>query len=127
MTQTGVGRQQDVSDDHSTLRGGIGAVVDGAERSSRACTGVHGVQVVDKALHRLIGVTVGFALGAVSCHLNQSGCLLFGNLIMAAQALYDRCIEFLCSNLQARTAAGLLLCFLQHLCNRLLFVLPVSR
>ena len=45
---------------------------------------------------------------------------------MAAQALYNRCIEFLCSNLQTRTAAGLLLCFLQHLCNRLLFVLGVQ-
>ena len=87
---------------------------------------MHGVQIVDKALHRLIGVAVCFALGTVSCHLNQSCCLWLGNLIMAAQALYNRCIEFLCSNLQARTAAGLLLCFLQHLCNRLLFILGVQ-
>ena len=58
MAQTGIQRQQDVSDDHSALGGGVGAVVNRGEGGLRTGTGVHGVEVVDKALHGLIGVAV---------------------------------------------------------------------
>src|SRR5699024_9009064 len=37
--------QQHVPDDHPALGGGVGAVVEGAERRLRARAGVHGVQI----------------------------------------------------------------------------------
>ena len=75
MAQTGFQSQQDVADDHAALGGGVGTVVDGGEGSLCAGTGVHGVQVMYKALHGLLGVPVGLAEGAVSDLLQQLFCL----------------------------------------------------
>ena len=55
--------QQHVPDDHPALGGGVGAVVEGAERRLRARAGVHGVQVVDQRLHGLVGGAVRLLLG----------------------------------------------------------------
>ena len=72
MAQTRIGRFQNVADDHTALGAGVGTVVDAAERRLRARTGVHGVQVVHKALHRLVGVAVGALGGAATGHAGQT-------------------------------------------------------
>ena len=59
VAKTGILSQKNVSYNHSALGRYIGTVVDRAERSLSAGTRVHGVEVVDKSLHRLIGGFIG--------------------------------------------------------------------
>ena len=126
VTQAGIGGQQDVFDDHSALRRGIGAVVDRAKWG--LCTGsrVHGVEVVDKALHRLIGVAVGFAGGAVARNLHQTRSFVCRNVVALGQPLGDRCVKLFGAFLQLRGKAGLFLCLGQHLGNSFLLVLGIQ-
>ena len=71
VSQTGIQRQQNVADHHPAFGSGIGAVVDGGEGSLGAGTGVHGVQVMDKALHGLLGIPVGFGVSPGGSPLYQ--------------------------------------------------------
>ena len=61
-----LGGQKDVAHDHAALGRGIHAVVDGGEGHLRARAAVHGVEVMDKRLHGLIGRLVGFLLGMLT-------------------------------------------------------------
>ena len=58
VAEAGVQREQDVADDHPALGRRVRAVVDGGERRLRAGARMHRVQVVDEALHRLIGLAL---------------------------------------------------------------------
>ena len=66
VAQARVLRQQDVADGHAALGGGVGAVVNAAEGGLGAGAGVHGVQVVHKAFHGLVGVPVGLLVGTAA-------------------------------------------------------------
>ena len=55
--------QQHVAHDHAALGRNVHAVVDGREGDLRARAGVHGVQVVDQGLHRLVGGAVRLLFG----------------------------------------------------------------
>ena len=126
VAQARVGGQQNVLDDHPSLRGGVGAVVDRAERGLRAGAGVHGVQVVDKALHRLIGVTVGLAGRAVTGNLHQSRRLCLRDLVALGQALGHRGVKFLGAVLQAGGKACLFLGLFEDGVDAFLLVLGVQ-
>ena len=65
VAQTGLRGQQQVADHHAGFGGSVGAVVYGAERHLGAGPGVHGVQVVDKSLHSLVGAFVCFPIGLI--------------------------------------------------------------
>ena len=65
MSETGVGGLQQLLDSKPTFPAGAGTVVERRERHLCASSGMHGVQVVDKALHRLIGVPGGMAHGVI--------------------------------------------------------------
>ena len=52
-----------VLDNHSALRGGVGAVVYRGERILRAGAGIHRVQVVNERFHCLVGRAVGLGFG----------------------------------------------------------------
>ena len=60
--QSRLGCQKNIADDHSAFQCGVHAVIDGAEWDLGTCTGVHGVQVMYKGLHGLIGRAFGFFL-----------------------------------------------------------------
>ena len=61
VAQTRLGGEQQALHDQSALRRGVRAVVERRERNLCAGAGVHGVQVVNQRLHRLIGRTLGLA------------------------------------------------------------------
>lgn len=85
VTQAGIQRQQNVADDHAAFRGCVSAVVNGGEGRLSACPGVHGVEVVDKALHSLIGVPVCGFFRPTACPGNDLGSVLSGELEACAQ------------------------------------------
>ena len=71
MPETGVECKQHIAHGHPAFRGGVGSVIDGGKRGLGTGTGVHGVQVVDKALHRLIGILVGPLQGPAAHTLHK--------------------------------------------------------
>ena len=73
--------KQDVLDDHPALGRSVGAVVDRAERSLRAGTGVHRVEVVDERLHRLEGRPVRLAVGVVLGELLRLAEVVVGDVL----------------------------------------------
>ena len=95
VAQTGIQCQKHIADGHSALRRGVGAVIDGGEGGLGTGTGVHGIQIVDKALHGLLGVTIGLALGTAACLCDHLHGLIHRNLIALSQLLRDPCIESL--------------------------------
>ena len=103
LAQAALGHQQQVAHDHAPLRGGIHAVVDRGERRLRARAGMHGVQVVDERLHRLIGATLRLAVAAVDRVAHDAvGRLAVGHLKQAAaQLVFKRLV-----GLERRHEAG---------------------
>ena len=67
VAQARVLGQKDIADGHAALGAGVGAVVDAAEGGLGAGAAVHGVQVVHKALHGLVGVAVGLLERPAAC------------------------------------------------------------
>ena len=63
VSQTGFRSEQHVPYDHAAFRGSVHAVVDGRERSLRAGSGMHGVEVVDESFHRLVRFLIRFLIG----------------------------------------------------------------
>ena len=55
--QTGFGSLQQAMHHHPRLRAGVGAVIDRRERGLRPGSRIHGVEVGDEGLHRLVGLT----------------------------------------------------------------------
>ena len=55
--------------DHPSLRGGVGAVVDGGKGHLCAGSCIHKVQIVEESFHGLIG----FRLGLLACLLGGEG------------------------------------------------------
>ena len=104
LTQTALGHQQQMTHDHAALWRGIHAIVDRGERRLRTRAGMHGIQVMDECLHRLIGAAFGFTIAAVDriAHDARNG-FLIGNLQQAAaQLAFKRLVR-----LQSRHKAGL--------------------
>ena len=67
IAKPSLGSLQQVAHHHPRLRGGIRAVVDGAERHLGTGTGIHGVQVVNQCLHGLEGSPVR----SIQCRLHR--------------------------------------------------------
>ena len=78
--------QQHIFDDHPALGGGVGAVVEGAERRLRARAGVHGVQIQNQPLHRLVGGAFGFLIGIFL----RKALGAFGGLFLVAERLHQQ-------------------------------------
>ena len=68
-----LGGQKNVAHYHAAFWRGIHAIVDGGERHLRARAAVHGVEVVDKRLHGLIGRLVGFLFGMLAHEVQNAG------------------------------------------------------
>ena len=66
VAQPRFGGQQHVFDHHPPLRRGVQSVVDRAEGDLRAGAGMHGVEVMYKRLHGLVGGAVGFGHGTLA-------------------------------------------------------------
>ena len=60
VSKTCFGCFKDIFDNKSAFRGGVGTVVDGAERNLCARSGMHGVKVMNKSFHCLEGCAVDF-------------------------------------------------------------------
>ena len=104
VAQAGFRSQQQVADHHAGLRGSVGAVVYGTERHLGAGPGVHGVQVVDKSLHSLVGAFVCFPIGLIRRVFVGRSHSLGGNFLEPVFPLVGRqhfrhlFAEFLCGS-----------------------------
>ena len=58
ITETRFRSEKQLFDCEPSFPAGVQTIIDGGERHLRTCAGVHGVQVVNEALHGLIGVTL---------------------------------------------------------------------
>ena len=87
VAKAGILREEGVPDDHAAFGRGVGSVVDGAEGHLRAGTAVHGVQVVNKSFHGLIGVFVGlcdsFCYNVVGFLRRKGGSQLLADIFKA--------------------------------------------
>ena len=89
IAQPGLGSQQHVADDHAAFGGGVGPVVDGAERDLRSGAGVHGVEVVHQRFHRLIRGLLGVLKGLLDGEVDvQGGGVLSEDLPDEGKALF---------------------------------------
>ena len=71
VSESGIQCQKHIAHRHAAFRRHIGAIVDRGEGGLSAGTGMHGVQVVHEALHRLEGLAVRADGRALSCALEQ--------------------------------------------------------
>ena len=86
MAQARIQGHEDIADDHAALGGGVGAVVDGGKRRLGTGAGVHGVEIVDEALHGLVRLPLGLGLGTAAGTGHQMGGLGGIHIQMGGQA-----------------------------------------
>ena len=92
VAETRFGRKKQILDEHSALGRSIHAVVYGRERYLCARTRVHGVEVVHKRFHCLIGGALGFRIRVFSCEFLSSFYGLFVYLTGLQRLRLELCI-----------------------------------
>ena len=114
IAQSGLLRQHQLLADHAAFRRSIRAEVDAGERNLRAGAGMHRIQVVDKAFHRLIRQLFGLLLRfLVGKRIHQIDLLRIQSVFLGEHAVHG--VEELFAHAQRRALPALLF-HLLHIC-----------